>query len=284
MRTRAMIMLRHAASRQLARPSTPVHAQPQPLALHRRPFSTAPAALTAEAPATHAMPVSARGRSPRRWNEVERAEKVAEKEEWLRTELGLTPDRAIRYGATMPPSWTDHLPLWRVWMKEEWGFSDFKAMEIVRKDPVILGARFGCWGEVAQWLQSERGPGWTREQVQDVIERTPAIFAKVPSRLQRVVDWIRSDEYGQGEAHGMAAIWSNPHLLNSSVDGRCRPRYDLARELGVTASLASLANDVRPTPALLRVCRALTGARLLCAVGRQVRGQGRRERLGPARV
>ena len=79
-------------------------------------------------------------------------------------------------------------------------------MQVFRKDPAILGGKIEVPTRVADWLGSANGPGFTEEEVKAVFLRAPALFTKNPAKMQETLDWMRSDDYLEGEEHGLACV------------------------------------------------------------------------------
>lgn len=208
------------------------------LSANRAPLSTTAAAPM---PMPTSLPTPSDGitrHRNRKVMEVDRVRMAAERQRWLENTLGFTEERAARYAAKgMPPCWAENLPTWRAWAMERFTISEEEAMKIARKDPAILGGKLEVPKGVADWLGSDKGPGFTPQEVKAVFFRAPALFTTNQSKMQETLDWMRSEDYLEGEDHGIAYVKGNPIILNASLHGRIRPRYDLAKKLGETVNL-----------------------------------------------
>jgi hypothetical protein len=129
---------------------------------------------------------------------------------------------------------------WKEWVQQNIGLTDDECMELFRKDPALLGGKLVLAGEVLEWFKSSKGPGWSMDQVRRVFWKYPPLFNKSPDKMQETLDWVRNEYYDP--AAGLAYIAQIPLFLQASLHGRVRPRYDLARQLGLHPGKVSLTN------------------------------------------
>jgi hypothetical protein len=181
----------------------------------------------------------------RRVNPVDRDRMARERELWMIHTLGLSAKRAKRYAYKMPPCWAENLPGWTAWLQDMFDFSPEECMAVFQKDPAVLGGRLDAAEATMRWMMSSEGPGWSKEEVARVFLRVPALFNKSPEKMQETMDWFRNEYHDF--AAGQDYIAAMPIVLQASIHGRIRPRYDLARQRGEHPGKVSLTHIYQST-------------------------------------